>query len=331
MKSFSASRIAIATVTSIAFYACGGSDAPSGGGGDHGGTTTSLTGNLWHTNYAVDFYSGTSVSSLDGEPTRKVTGANAVSPWIDGSQYTIADYETLVQTTVSVYDAAGGYQFGAVFENYVSDVRPSPVDKQTVLLTWGDDTVSPNSFTFADLEEAVLVDQLEYAGAVDWLPDGTYLHVYTSGEITTAALGEPETVVGEIAYPAGWRLGDVFVSPRGDRMALWLVEPNDAGSIDASDVWVADIDGTNLHRFSESKIGFNPHWSLDGSLLAVEFDTGAICGYGTCLGSCDLKYANADDIDVTGLDAADDATGFEVLDGDGDSTSLGCGLLAWTR
>jgi len=332
--------------TALALSACGG----GGGGGDDGNGTdpnpptndddddqgngdAGPTGSIWHNNYALDLYSGTSRSALDGTPTQHIDAYVGTVPWFDGSQYITSDYEPYDHTEVNVHDASdGSVRYTAFFDNLVDRFRPSPADPHIIMLRWGEDSVSPWWTAIVDMSTIEVLQKFEPTGLFNWRPDGRYIRMLPDGRLMTAEINGTETQIGTLTPPTDWEPAGLRVSPDGTRLAIPMAHYEASyDDYDEWDVWVADIDGSHLERYSASKVGFNPQWSPDGRYLALEFDTGTLCNGGTCLGGCDLMYADADARGVTGLDALHDAEAFEVTDEDGDTTTLGCEMLAWTQ
>src|SRR5690349_18719962 len=92
--------------TSLLLPGCGGGggggDGMGGGDGGGGGSNpppSGLSGRLWHTNYALDFLDGTQIASPSGSAPSRVTTELPAWPWLDGSQYVVADADASDGTT----------------------------------------------------------------------------------------------------------------------------------------------------------------------------------------------------------------------------------------
>lgn len=306
----------------------GGGDGGDGGGGGGGST---LSGRLWHTNYALDFLDGTQIASAEGKMPSQVTDDLPAWPWPDGSQYVIADAGS-GYTDVTTYTTSSGAVVDQVrFEGYLRAVKPSPVSKQVILATWGADSVSDAVYVFYNLATHTVLDMFDTDGAVvQWLPDGRYLRIDASGAVTTAQPGATPQGAGAVAVPAGREIRNVWVNRQGTQMALQFVVPDQAGGIEETDLWVASASGSNLARLTDTGITSYGKWSPDGRQIAFDTDTGLVCNGGGCTGECSLWYAAATARNVQALESSNDAAHFSVKNGQGQARTLGCELLSWT-
>lgn len=313
---------------------CGGGGG--GGDGDDEGTpppSSAVSGRLWHDNYALDFLDGTQIASLTGAAPERVTTNGPAWPWPDGSQYVTYEWDVSDNyTTVTVSQAGTGDTLHEQeFEGYVRSFRPSPVSKQVFLAMWSDSTTNPGVYVFYDLAAEEVLDTIDASTAsVDWLPDGRYLHITVDGDISIGTVGGTLQAAGRFEVPLDKTVNDVWVDPQGARIALQLWSLSNAGSVDESDLWVADIDGSDAGQLTDTRLTSYGKWSPDGRHIAFDVDTGLVCGGGSCAGSCELWYVDADARNVTALPSAGDALKFRVKDSDGRDSTLGCDLLGWT-
>ena len=309
----------------------GGGDARDSDGAGGGGAT--LSGRLWHNNYALDFVDGTQISSLAQTLPLLVTGNKTAIPWPDGSQYVTADWNVFDDNTVvTVRDTASGATLHTLnFRGYVRSLRPSPVSKSMLLATWGEDSVSPAYRIFVDLPGQQVLSMLPAGdGPIQWLPDGRYVKVSSSGWIEAGPVGGTTSLLGQLSLPAGKTLGNIDINPQGTQMTLRLMVFNNAGGMDESDIWVANLDGSGLGQLTNTKISSYGQWSPDGRYVAFDVDTGLVCGGGTCAGSCGLWYAPATSRNVLALDSSGDAFKFRIRNRSNSERVLGCELLGWT-
>lgn len=314
---------------------CGG----GGGGGDDDDDGTpppsgsTVTGRLWHDNYALDFLDGTQIASPTGAAPQRVTTDGPAWPWPDGSQYVTYEWDVGDNyTTVTVSQTGTGQTlYESEFEGYVRAYRPSPVSKHVVLAAWSDSTANPGVYVFYDLQTETVLDTFDASDAsVDWLPDGRYLHVTVDGDIAIGIVGGARQAVGRFEPPAGQKVNDVRVDPQGTRMLLQVWGLNDTGSISETDLWISDLNGANAGRLTSTKITSYGKWSPDSKHVAFDVDTGTVCNGGGCVGSCSLWYVEASARNVTALPAAGDASRFTVKNAQGSDRTLGCELLGWT-
>lgn len=311
----------------------GGGDAGGDGGGGNGGGGGTLSGRLWHTDYAFDYRDGAQIASLSGALPAQVTADLPAWPWADGSQYLTADASALDSTDVRVYELATGTQhYHVEFEGYLREVRPSPVSKSVILATWGEDSISTAYVLFYDLAAGRVLDLFERGdAAVDWLPDGRYLRVAADGGISVGTVGGGTSASGAFTVPPGRELERISVSPNGAQVLLRLVVRAQDGSIDESDLWLAQADGSGLKRFTTTRITSHGQWSPDSSRVAFDADTGLVCGGFSCTGSCELWHGKASAQNLTALVADDDQGQFSAKNRNGTPTLLGCELQSWTK
>lgn len=98
---------------------------------------------------------------------------------------------------------------------------------------------------------------------VSWFPDRKHLLVSgNQGKLVKVKISSgKETAI--IVNPAG--MNDAVVSPDGKQIAFSL---SPAGSIDDNHIWLANIDGSNLQRFTNMQgLQHEPVWSPDGSWI----------------------------------------------------------------
>ncbi|WP_367155809.1 hypothetical protein [Methylomonas sp. HYX-M1] len=292
-----------------------------------------LSGKLWHNNYALDYRDGSQIASLNGAAPQQVTGKLPAYPWLDGNQYLTTDSSDLDYTDARVYSLQTGEQlYQYTFSEYLRGERPSPVSQSVILATWSEDSISTPYALFFDFATEQILDVFEYAGSViDWLPDGRYLRVSTDGTIRTGIVGGAETATGSLSMPEGRHIGDVSVSPDGKQMLLALAVLAIDDSIDESDLWLANIDGSALKRFTKTKMSNYGVWSPDSGRIAFDIDTGLVCSGYYCAGSCELWYGKTSAADLDGLSETADQRYFRVKDRSGKTRRLGCELQAWTR
>lgn len=318
-------------VAALWLGACGGG---GGGGGDNGGppaTTddpkSDVSGRLWHNNYALDYRDGAQIASLTGALPVQVTPKLLAWPWPDGSQYATTDADT-DNTVLKVHTLSNGAQlYTRTVEGYLRDVRPSPVSKSVILATWGDDSIAPAYAVFYDLAQQQVLDDFALEDSVvDWLPDGRYLRIGTTGAIQTGVVGGAVTPTGSVVPPDQREILDVDVSPDGSQILLRCI----VRAIDETDLWIANTDGSNLRQFTNTGISSYGHWSPDSSRIAFNADTGVICAGYSCAGTCEVWYAKATAQALDALTENAVQAKFRVKDRQNRSSVLGCTLQAWT-
>lgn len=325
---------AIFTACVIGLSACGGGgggsdpDDPPGG---PGGST--LSGRLWHQNFALDSVDGSQIASPTGEMPVTVDSNEVARPWPDGSQYAIYEYDGGAEQTKVVVKAtaSGEVLYEVLFEGYVRDLKPSPAEKHKLLVTWSDDFSADADLVFVDLRAETVLDQLPAAsGVIDWLPDGRFVHLNSAGQVSTGVVGAARTTTGQVDLE-GQVPNSLAVNRQGTAFAVVLDHLDSNGDPDDRDIWVADIDGGNAARFTDSGMTNYARWSPDGASIAFDIDPGTLCSGSACSGGCELWYADATAraIDPTS-GAPGEAGRFSVKNRQGQDKTLGCELLAWT-
>ncbi|HEX5684817.1 MAG TPA: hypothetical protein VFY73_12395 [Ideonella sp.] len=334
--------LAAAVVCAATLVACGGG---GGGGGGDGGPTgntpppspspspsppPALSGRLWHDNYALDFRDGTQIAYPgEGLPVQ-VTADGWAHPWPDGTQYAMTDWDVFEdQSSLKVLDLSGNVLYSATAEGYLRDEIPSPASKSMIAARLGEDSTTPSDWIFVDMNSMSVVRQFTGDDIVTWLPDGRYMRMTAQGAISIGALDGSETPSGQLTLPAHHNLVDAWVNRQGTRLALQIV--NDVEPTPDSDIWVSNLDGSQLERVTATKMSHYARWSPNGRYLAFDVDTGHFCNGIGCMGTCELWYVPAEARNVTALPAARDALKFEVSDRDGEKRVLGCELMAWTN
>jgi hypothetical protein len=325
----------LALVASLPLLAaCGGGGGGGGGGTVGGGTAapgTAPTGRLWHNNYALDALSGLQLAPLGGGAPALIDTALSAAPWADGSQYAVTDYRPAArETTITIKQTGSGRVLlqGSI-GGYARSPRASPVNKDMLLLTLGENTTAAADHVFMDLRSLRVLDRFAATGvSVDWLPDGRYLRVASDGAIATGTVGGTLSPSGSLNLQ-GRRLGRLQVNRQGTQLVVALAEDN--GALVHQDLWIAGVDGSGMARLTSTNISSDGHWSPDGRLVAFNVDTGFTCNGAGCLGNCEIWYAPSTARAVAPLAAAPgEAARFRVQDSRGNTSALGCALVAWT-
>ncbi|MEQ1527830.1 MAG: hypothetical protein ABL925_00835 [Methylococcales bacterium] len=297
--------------------------------------TSKISGRLWHEDYALDYTDGTQIAFLSGDLPAVVSPKHYAYPWPDGNQYIIADANVYDDyTELTVYNTGtGNLIFKDSLDGYVRSVKPSPVSKQVLLFTWGRDLLDDPVYVFYDLAtKEILKATTANDSLIDWLPNGQYLRISPAGAIYTGGLasGAQEQQIGQIAIPFDRKVWGLSVNPQGTQIIVQLVVLSIDQKISDSDLWIANLDGTNLARVTRTNMTHSASWSPDGQHIAFDRDTGMYCSGWYCAGSCSLWYVPISARDIVAVPAAKDAEVFTVKNRQGDARTLGCDLLGWT-
>jgi hypothetical protein len=324
---------------------CGG----GGGGGDSGPTPTTpttpptgtvLAGSLWSSDSNISDTQGTFASDLITGTSTKVNADTEAVPTADGSRLLRRDYTSDGSvgdaTHITVVRATDGQLVtDLTVEGYVGTLWPSPQAANLVLTRWAPSINEPRSTVAYDIDQRKVLFSTPASARPDalaWTPDGGLLRVKQSGEITKLALGGAEQAVRTLAWPEGRVLQAVYVSPDGSKALVQLAALRESGSVSGVDLWMMNIDGSNLRRFTKNDLIANAFWSPDSKFVAFTKDTGVTCTDATCQGSCTVWYAEATASDVVAVAASGDAKQFSVKrTNNGSTTTLSCPVIAWTR
>ncbi|MET0355513.1 MAG: hypothetical protein ABW044_01985 [Cellvibrio sp.] len=297
--------------------------------------STGPTGILWHDNYALDYRDGVQLAHLDGSlPTQVTTRTDAdIAAWPDGKQYIVTYWDVYDDyTEITVIDrTTGSTVYQEQIDGYLRDVRPSPTNKNVIKARLGADSISPFDEFILDLSTMKVHYVISERDWFDWMPDGRYMLInIDTGNMRIASLDNTEeTLVGQLEIPADRFMGDFRVSPNGKQFMMIM---NRRGTtLSEPDLWIGNIDGSAFEQLTETKIIAGANWSPDGRYVAYITDTGSICSFGGCLGSCDQWYTPVDLRKVKGLPNTPGSEVFKISNRNGNQETLGCSVLAWTQ
>jgi len=290
-----------------------------------------LEGRLWHDNFALDYRDGSQIASPEGKLPVLASTAKGASPWPDGTQFAISDWNVYDGTTdLKVIDLASSQTlYSTQAPGYLRHARPSPVSKTLLMATIGEDSISPADTIFLDLTTMAVLRRFSAESPVNWMPDGRYLRVLSDGSLRIGDLAGGEVDAGRVQPPADHTAAELWVSPKGDQVAWRIV--HHVSPTPEVDVWISRLDGSNLERVTQTKMTNYARWSPDGTKIGFDVDTGSFCNGIGCMGSCDLWWVPITSRNVIAVPASGDAWRFTVKDTRGNEQTLGCDLLAWTK
>jgi hypothetical protein len=342
-------RLAVVLGCLFLLNGCGGGGG--GGGSDNIPTTpttppvtpppsAALTGSLWSSDSNISDTQGTFVSDLITGTTTKVNSDTEAMPSADGARLLRRAYTSdgsvgdATQITV-VRTTDGQLLTDLTVDGYVGTLSPSPQAANLVLTRWAPSINDPRNVIVYDIDQRKVLFATPASGrpdAVSWMPDGSLLRVKPSGEITKVVLGAAEQAVRTLTWPEARVPQAVYVSPDGSKALVQLAALRETGSVSGVDLWMMNIDGSNLTRFTKNDLIAKAFWSPDSKLVAFIKDTGVSCTDATCQGSCNVWYAEATASDVVAVAASGDAKKFSVKrTTNGSVTTLSCPVMAWTR
>jgi Tol biopolymer transport system component len=291
-------------------------------------------GTLWHSNYALDFRDGVQLAHLDGSLPTQITTRDDVSVevWPDGTQYVVTDWNVYDDfTEITVIDrASGNTVYQEQVNGYLRDVKASPADKKLMKVRLGEDSISPFVEFILDVSTMKPLYIISERDWFSWMPDGRFMLInIDTGNMRIRSLDSTEeTLVGHLTIPADRIMGDFSVSPTGKQLIMIM---NRRGTTSSEpDLWIGNIDGTAFEQLTDTKLIASANWSPDGNYVAYTTDTGSICSFGGCLGSCDQWYTPINLRKVQGLPNTPGSEEFRVVNRSGNQQILGCSVLAWT-
>jgi hypothetical protein len=334
-------KLSCATALLALLVACGG-----GGGGGDGGTPPpppppggggdTPAGTLWHNSLPSDG-GGTKLSVFDTNVNSRVVDSNnGVQPAPNGQTYASWTYDGVKNSTVvAIKEAASGRElFVRSFAGRVANVRPSPATSGIVLISWASAPgAADREECIYDLRQPSSSNTYEVVGALDdaanWLPDGRYLVVLANGDLKAGAVSGTGAAAGKVAITGRTPQG-LWVSPDGSKLlSEWGVA---SATRFQRDLWISNLDGSNLARFTNTNQSGHAVWSYDGKFIAwrsQETEVGCT-GFSCASFPCEVFYASASSRGITLGDPA--ARQFRVRAVTGATTPiLGCDVNGWTR
>ncbi|PUA30208.1 MAG: hypothetical protein B0W54_06765 [Cellvibrio sp. 79] len=234
-------------------------------------------------------------------------------------------------TNITVIDRiTGSTVYQEQVDYYLRDVSPSPTSKSLAKVRYGEDSISPFEeyvLDFSTMKIRYVISEREWFA---WMPDGRFMLInIDTGNMRIMNLdtGE-ETPAGHLTIPADRIMGDFSVSPTGTQFIMLMDRRGTTSS--EPDLWIGNIDGSGFEQLTDTKLIAGANWSPDGRYIAYITDTGSICSFGGCLGSCDQWYTPVNLRKVKGLPNTPGSEEFRISDRDGNQQILGCSVLAWT-
>lgn len=338
---------AVALGCALLLVGCGGGGGGGGGGEVPGNTGTTPTtppaavvpsGRLWSSDANVLDAQGTFVADLVAGTTVKVDSATESMPTWDGSEllrraYTSNGSVGDVTRITAVRTSDGKLVTDLSVDGYAGQLRASPRAPHVVLTQWAPSIIEPRSVVVYDVDQQKLLFASPASArpeAVAWMPDGSLLRVKPSGQITKMPLGGTEQVVTTLTWPEARVPQAAYVSPDGAKVLVQLAALRDTGTVSGVDLWMMNIDGSNLTRFTKNDLIANAFWSPDSKFVGFTKDTGVACSEATCQGSCKVWYADAAATNVVAVAESGDARQFTVRKLSGATTTLTCPVMAWT-
>ena len=288
-----------------------------------------LAGTLWHSYSDLSNPQGTFATDPNTGQSRRVSAEKWGAPWPDGERLLWRDYTSQGsggdETRIVVRRSADqAVLVDQVVDGYVGDdVRPSPRGGGQILVSWGETIFSARGPVVYDLDSRRLLyvtRPSKTPDALSWMPDGSLLRVQPSGLISKVVPGRAEQPVASVRWPEG-RVPE----------ALYVSALRDTGSVSGVDLWMMDVDGSKLRRFTRNDLVAHAFWSPDSRHVGFVKDTGVSCSDATCRGSCTLWVADAGASQVVAVQASGDAQRVPLRRPDGSMTRIGCPAIGWTR
>lgn len=300
--------------------------------------TAALVGRIWHSFSDLDTPEGTFFMDPNTGATTTVFDQEWGVPWVDGSRFIRTDYnpESGDQDTTRLMVRRTSDKtvlMDLVSDGYVGHAVPSPLGNNQIKAYWGETIFAPRAVVVWDLATQKILyatEQSDLAPSVSWMPDGSLLRVRPSGAISKIVIGGDETLLATVSWPESRVPQDVYVSPDGTKALVQLAALRDTGSVSSVDLWIMNIDGSDMKRYTDNGIIADAFWSPDSRTIAFVKDTGTACTDFTCIGSCTVWYAPATATNVVAVEASNDAKHFPSIRPDGSQTTMRCPMMGWT-
>lgn len=297
-----------------------------------------LVGHIWHSFSDLDTPEGTFFMDPNTGITTTVLDEQWGVPWLDGSRFIRTDYnpESGDQDTTRLVVRRTSDKtvlMDLVSDGYVGHAVPSPLGNNQIKAYWGETIFAPRAVVVWDLATQKILyatEQSDLAPSVSWMPDGSLLRVRSSGAISKIVIGGEEQLLATVTWPGGRVPQDVYVSPDGTKALVQLAELRDTGSVNSADLWIMNIDGSDMKRYTDNGIISDAFWSPDSRTIAFVKDTGTACTDFSCIGSCTVWYAPATATNVVAVEASNDAKHFPSIRPDGSQTTMRCPMMGWT-
>lgn len=299
---------------------------------------TALVGHIWHSFKDLGNPDGTFVMDPNTGVSISVQDEKWGVPWFDGSRFIHTDYNaegTSDDTTRLVVRRTSdkAVVMDLLANGYVGHVVPSPLGSDQIMAQLGETIFTPRAVVVWDLGTQKLLfatEESDMVAALSWMPDGSLLRVRPSGTINKIVIGGEEQLIGTVSWPEARVPQAVYVSPDGAKALVQLAALRDTGSVSSVDLWVMNIDGSEMKRFTNNGLIAEAYWSPDSRNVAFVKDTGISCTDFTCAGSCTVWYAPATATDVVAVEASGDAKHFPLTRPDNTVTTLRCPMMGWT-
>lgn len=297
-----------------------------------------LTGNIWHSFKDLDNPDGTFMMNPNTGVAISVQSRKWGIPWHDGSRFIDAEYNAADApddtTRVLVYKTSDKtLLMSQLLEGYLGHIVPSPLGNEQILAHWGETIFTPRAVIVWDMGTQKLLFSIapsDMPDAVAWMPDGSLYRAQASGAISKITIGGGEQQIAKVSWPESRVPQAAYVSPDGTRALVQLAQLNDTGSVAWVDLWMMNIDGSEMRRYTNNGLIADAFWSPDGHYVAFVKDTGVSCTSFTCAGSCRVWYAPSTASDVIAVKESNDAFEFPLKRPNGSMTSMWCPVMAWT-
>jgi len=334
----SSSQSSIQPVSTSSSSATSSSSLMSSSSSSSSNLPAALAGHIWHSFSDLDTPEGTFFMDPNTGVTTTVLNEEWGMPWFDGSRFIHTDYnpESGDQDTTRIVvrrTSDKAVLMDLVSDGYVGHAVPSPLGNNQIKAAWGETIFAPRAVVIWDLATQKILystEQSDLTPSVSWMPDGSLLRVRPSGAISKIVIGGEEQLLATVTWPGGRVPQDVYVSPDGTKALVQLAELRDTGSVNSVDLWIMNIDGSDMKRYTDNGIISDAFWSPDSRTIAFVKDTGVSCTDFTCVGSCTVWYAPATATNVVAVEASNDAKHFPSIRPNGSQTTMRCPMMGWT-
>lgn len=294
-----------------------------------------LTGSVWVDSLPRDY--GVEAFSVTGTPWRTITAnLDQLTPSADGTRYAYVSNDDARDTSeIGLVNAVTLDTLSRMqVPGHAYFPRPALHDPQLVIVSLRSATETSTlvDYVFFNVPQATEVARVAGIGALNWLPDGRYLRITSTGEIYLGELTGVEVPNGTLALPEGTTAGFFAVNQQGTRIAIRVIKASSQGA--DRDVYVANIDGSQFERFTKTTLTSYAFFSPDGRYLLFNYDPDLRCGAHSeltgCLHSdCRIYYAPADRRGIVINGGPEDPSRLGAIGSSGKRSDVPCDPIGW--